>query len=114
MTVRGPVEFSSRTYVPGGTVIMDGVRISVIDQDTHLLTLNTKYLFLLAPDSTSKFASVRSGSNSVFIIRPDNNKLEPLVANDGPMQVDFGASTNGSLDALRNITKSKKLSAPPQ
>ncbi len=102
------------TYVPGGTVTMDGVKVTVTDQDTHLLTLNTKYLFLLAPDSSGKFASVRSGGNSVFTIRPDNNKIEPLVANDGPMQVDFGASTAGSLDELRKIAKSKKLSALPQ
>ncbi len=93
-------------HVPQGTVTVDGVRITVTDPDSRLLTLHEKYLFFLSPDSSGKFAYLRAGPNATFLIKPDN-KIAPLVDTQSHMQVDLEASTGGSLDSLRTFAKAK-------
>lgn len=92
--------------VPGGALTVDDIRVTVIDREFTLLTLNQKYLLFLSPDSSGKFAHLRSGENSIFIVKSDD-KVEPLVARQTPMQEDLNSSTGGSLDPIRAFAKTK-------
>lgn len=99
-------------HVPQGTVTVDGVRITVTDPDSHLLTLHEKYLLFLSPDSSGQFAYLRAGPNSTFLIKPDN-KIAPLVDTQSHMQVDVEASTGGSLDSTADVCQSKGCRTAP-
>ncbi len=93
-------------HVPQGTVTVDGIRITVNDPDSRLLTLHEKYLFFLSPDSSGKFAYLRAGPNAIFLIKSEN-KMLPLIDTQSRMQIDLDASTGGSLDSLRTFAKAK-------
>lgn len=99
--------------IPEGTVRVDGVAVTVTDDEVHLLTLSSKYLLFLSPDSSGQFAYLRSGVNSVFTVTGDN-KIMPLVAKpESRMQEDLQASTGGALDQLRSFAKAKASERPP-
>ncbi|MBV8068556.1 MAG: hypothetical protein JO270_01525 [Acidobacteriaceae bacterium] len=89
-----------------GTLTVDGVRSTVTDPDSQLLTLHQKYLFFPSPDGSGKFAWLRAGPNAIFVIKPDN-KIAPLVDKQSLMQIDVDASTLGSLDSMRKLAKAK-------
>ena len=93
-------------HVPQGSLTINGVRITATDQDSSLLTLNDKYLLFLSPDGSGKFAYLRSGPNSIFLIKPDNT-VTALVDRQTQMQLDFQAFTGGSVAPLREAAKSK-------
>ncbi|MBV8573247.1 MAG: hypothetical protein JO319_21705, partial [Acidobacteriaceae bacterium] len=93
-------------HILQGTVTIDGVRVTMISPDNHLLTLREKYLFFLSPDGSGKFAWLRAGPNAIFVIKPDN-KIAPLVDKQSLMQIDVDASTLGSLDSMRKLAKAK-------
>ncbi len=92
--------------VPQGTLTVDGIRITMTDPDSHLLTLRDKYLFFLSPDSSGKFAWLRAGPDTTFAIKA-GNKIAPLVDAETLMQIDLDQSTLGSLDSLRSLAKAK-------
>ena len=92
--------------IPGGSLTVDGIKVTFVDHDEHLLTLNEKYLFFLSPDSSGRSAIFRCGSDSVFPIHSGNKIATPLE-NRTPMQNDLDSATGGSLDALREFASRK-------
>jgi hypothetical protein len=93
--------------IPAGTVTVDDVKVAVVDQDEHLLDLNSKYLLFLSPDNSGKYAYIRAGANALYKVTPDD-KVVPLVPKpESPLQQDLEASTAGTLEKMRAVAKAQ-------
>jgi hypothetical protein len=89
----------------GGTVIVDGVEVTMVDANSPEYTMAQDYVLLLA-DRNAEVANVRAGALGAFTVKADGT-LEPIDKKSNPIQADLKKRFNNSLHDLKQHLKAK-------
>lgn len=94
------------TSLPGGTVMIDGVKVESFSPEAPPLQMSEKYLLFLTFDTTRKVGSLEFGPDSIFLIKK-NGALESLNKRARPLHLDVETRFGNSIDRVKSGIKNK-------
>jgi hypothetical protein len=91
----------------GGTVVVDGVKITSYDPQFPDLSASSKYMLFISPDPAEKIQALGMGPYGIYAIK-DNGALESIIKReDHPLSRDIKARLGDSIAQVRANLRSK-------
>ena len=88
----------------GGTIVLDGVKVTIYDPKFPNLSLSHKYLLFVYPDPTIRVQFFTMGPMGIYAIRDDDG-IEPLFKVRYALDEDIRARLGNTLTGLRTGLK---------
>lgn len=93
----------------GGTVNLEGVKVTMIDPQIPEFVMFQSYLLFLATDSSGKIGQIRMGPTGIFSVMSDGS-IEPITKKEHPLKKDIKTRYSDSLEQVKKSLRSRLLS----